>query len=70
MAYRFNPKLLDQLQYCEKNHIELCVIIGSSELKNNKIKIRHVLTREEVCIFFLLIYFYFEIFSLKFHVKT
>lgn len=52
MAYRFNPKLLDQLQYCEKNHIELCVIIGSTELKNNKIKIRHVLTREEVCIFF------------------
>jgi histidyl-tRNA synthetase len=48
MAYKCNPKLLDQLQYCEKNQIELCVIIGSSELKTNTIKIRHVITREEV----------------------
>lgn len=48
MAYRCNPKLLDQLQYCEKNQIELCVIIGSSEMQTNSAKIRHVLTREEV----------------------
>ncbi len=48
MAYKCNPKLLDQLQYCEKHQIELCVIIGSSELKNNTIKIRDVIRREEV----------------------
>jgi len=53
MAYKCNPKLLDQLQYCEKNQIELCVIIGSSELKTDTIKIRHVTTREEVRYFFL-----------------
>lgn len=53
MPYRNNPKLLDQLQYCEKNQIELCVIIGSAELKNNSVKIRHVLTREEVRILLL-----------------
>jgi histidyl-tRNA synthetase len=53
MAYKLNPKLLDQLQYCEKNQIELCVIIGSSELQTNTIKIRDVITREEVRFSFL-----------------
>ena len=48
MAYRRNPKLLDQLQYCEKNQIELCVIIGSSELEAGTLKIRDVATRTEV----------------------
>ena len=48
MAYRRNPKLLDQLQYCEKHQIELCIIIGSSELEDGTIKIRDVITREEV----------------------
>ncbi|CAF1262357.1 unnamed protein product [Adineta steineri] len=47
MAYKRNPKLLDQLQYCEKNQIELCIIIGSSELQDGTIKIRNVMTREE-----------------------
>ena len=28
MALKRNPKMLDQLQYCEKNQVELCVIIG------------------------------------------
>jgi len=31
----------------KKNQIELCVIIGSSELQTNTIKIRDVITREE-----------------------
>ena len=48
MAYRHNPKLLDQLQYCEKHQIELCIIIGSTELENGTVKIRNVNTREEV----------------------
>jgi histidyl-tRNA synthetase len=67
MAYKCNPKLLDQLQYCEKNQIELCVIIGSSELQNNTIKIRHVITRDEVRWFLVNIKKYFRIFSLQFH---
>jgi len=71
MPYKCNPKLLDQLQYCEKNQIELCVIIGSSELKTNTIKIRHVLTREEVRYSFLsILFFYDKIFSLKFHANN
>jgi histidyl-tRNA synthetase len=48
MAYRCNPKLLDQLQYCEKYQIELCVIIGTLELQKNTLTIRDVNTREEV----------------------
>lgn len=47
MAMKRNPKLLDQLQYCEKNQVELCVIIGSSELEAGIVKIRDVGTREE-----------------------
>jgi histidyl-tRNA synthetase len=47
MALKRNPKMLDQLQYCEKNQIELCVIIGDSELKAGVAKIRNVGTREE-----------------------
>ncbi len=48
MALKGNPKMLDQLQYCEKHKIELCVIIGDSELKAGIVKIRNVGTREEV----------------------
>jgi histidyl-tRNA synthetase len=48
MALKRNPKLLDQLQYCEKNQIELCVIIGGSELEAGIVKIRNVAAREEV----------------------
>lgn len=48
MAFKRNPKMLDQLQYCEKNQIELCVIIGGSELEAGIVKIRDVATREEV----------------------
>ncbi len=55
MALKRNPKMLDQLQYCEKNQIELCVIIGGSELEAGIVKIRNVATREEVRFFFLFI---------------
>jgi histidyl-tRNA synthetase len=51
MAFKRNPKMLDQLQYCEKNQVELCVIIGDSELKAGIVKIRDVATREEVSLF-------------------
>ena len=48
MAFKRNPKILDQLQYCEKNQIELCVIVGGSELEAGIVKIRDILSREEV----------------------
>ena len=48
MALKRNPKMLDQLQYCEKNQIELCVIVGGAELEAGIVKIRNVGTREEV----------------------
>ena len=69
MAHKSNPKLLDQLQYCEKNQIELCVIIGSSELENGTIKIRDVITREQVRSSFSspLSFLNFGVFSLKSH---
>ena len=50
MAFKRNPKILDQLQYCEKNQIELCVIVGGSELEADIVKIRDVLSREEVSV--------------------
>lgn len=50
MPMKRNPKMLDQLQYCEKNQIEICVIIGSSEIEAGIVKIRDVSTREEVSI--------------------
>ena len=30
--YKKNPKMLNQLQYCEENHIPFAIIIGQSEL--------------------------------------
>lgn len=47
MSMKTNPKLLDQFQYCEKCRIELCIIIGESELKSGIVKIRNVCSREE-----------------------
>lgn len=47
MAFKKNPKMLDQLQYCEKHQIELCTIIGGSELEAGIVKIRDVISREE-----------------------
>uniref|UniRef100_A0A8D8ZGP8 histidine--tRNA ligase n=1 Tax=Cacopsylla melanoneura TaxID=428564 RepID=A0A8D8ZGP8_9HEMI len=47
MSYKKNPKLLDQLQYCEDNQINWCIVIGQSELASNTVKLRNVLTREE-----------------------
>jgi histidyl-tRNA synthetase len=67
MAFKRNPKLLDQLQYCEKNQVELCVVIGSSELEAGTVKIRDIITREEVRFFCFSYNQYSEIFSSKFH---
>ncbi|XP_030067634.1 histidine--tRNA ligase, cytoplasmic [Microcaecilia unicolor] len=48
MLYKKNPKLLNQLQYCEETGIPLVAIIGEQELKDEVVKLRVVSTREEV----------------------
>merc|ERR1711963_585201 len=45
--YKKNPKMLNQLQYCEDNGIPLAVIIGESELEKGVVKLRDISTREE-----------------------
>ncbi|XP_054841207.1 histidine--tRNA ligase, cytoplasmic [Eublepharis macularius] len=48
MLYKKNPKLLNQLQYCEETGIPLVAILGEQELKDGVVKLRDVTTREEV----------------------
>ncbi|XP_069810186.1 histidine--tRNA ligase, cytoplasmic-like [Dendropsophus ebraccatus] len=48
MLHKENPKLLAQLQYCEKTGIPLVAIIGEQELKHGVVKLRDVATRQEV----------------------
>nr|P07178.1 RecName: Full=Histidine--tRNA ligase, cytoplasmic; AltName: Full=Histidyl-tRNA synthetase; Short=HisRS [Mesocricetus auratus]pir/SYHYHT/ histidine-tRNA ligase (EC 6.1.1.21) - Chinese hamster [Cricetulus griseus]CAA28957.1 unnamed protein product [Mesocricetus auratus] len=48
LLYKKNPKLLNQLQYCEETGIPLVAIIGEQELKDGVIKLRSVASREEV----------------------
>ncbi|VDN03772.1 unnamed protein product [Thelazia callipaeda] len=47
MALKANPKMLDQMQYCEEYKIPLAVIIGECELQENIVKLRDVPTRTE-----------------------
>ncbi|XP_019820619.1 histidine--tRNA ligase, cytoplasmic isoform X1 [Bos indicus] len=47
LLYKKNPKLLNQLQYCEETGIPLVAIIGEQELKDGVIKLRSVASREE-----------------------
>lgn len=46
-SHKLNPKLLDQLQYCESTGIPLAIILGDSELERGVVKLRSVATREE-----------------------
>lgn len=43
-----NPKVLHQIQHCEKHDIPFAIIIGDSELQRNVVKLRTISTREEV----------------------
>lgn len=43
-----NPKLLDQLQYCEEKGIPVVAIIGEDEISKNVVKLKVVETRNEV----------------------
>ena len=48
LLYKKNPKLLNQFQYCEKETVPFIVIVGEEERANGGVKIRDVLTRQEV----------------------
>ncbi|XP_043559010.1 histidine--tRNA ligase isoform X1 [Chiloscyllium plagiosum] len=50
ITYKKNPKLLNQLQYCEETGIPLVAIIGEQELQDGVVKLRVVSTREEVAV--------------------
>ncbi|CAG9091126.1 unnamed protein product [Plutella xylostella] len=47
-SYKKNPKMLNQLQYCEDAGIPLAVVLGESELKRGLVKLRDITSREEV----------------------
>jgi len=47
-SYKKNPKMLNQLQYCEESGIPLAVVLGTSEIESGVVKIRDIATREEV----------------------
>ncbi|XP_011568374.3 histidine--tRNA ligase, cytoplasmic isoform X2 [Plutella xylostella] len=47
-SYKKNPKMLNQLQYCEDAGIPLAVVLGESELKRGLVKLRDITSREEL----------------------
>uniref|UniRef100_A0A1I8JA60 histidine--tRNA ligase n=1 Tax=Macrostomum lignano TaxID=282301 RepID=A0A1I8JA60_9PLAT len=46
-SLRSNPKLLTQFQYCEDTGVPIALIIGESELRDNKVKLRCIASRKE-----------------------
>lgn len=46
-SYKKNPKLLDQLQYCEETGIPNAIIIGQAELDADVVKFREIAIRKE-----------------------
>lgn len=47
-SYKENPKILHQMQYCEKHKIPFGIIIGDSEIQKNIVKLRIIETRDEI----------------------
>lgn len=47
-SFKRNPKVLDQMQYCEEKGIPIALILGQSELENNVVTMRNVVTREQI----------------------
>lgn len=45
-----NPKILLQIQRCEKFNIPIGVIVGASELERNAVTLRMIATREEIAV--------------------
>lgn len=60
MAYRANPKMLTQLQYCEERLIPLVAIVGERELQEGVVKLRNVEDRQEQVTFFPNMFFSFN----------
>lgn len=48
LSYKPNPKLLQQLQYCEEACIPWVIVIGNDEVSKGVVKIRNVKDRKEV----------------------
>lgn len=48
MAYKKNPKFLNQIQYCERESVPIMVVIGEEEKAKGEVKIRDVLSQKEV----------------------
>ncbi|CAL8147293.1 unnamed protein product [Orchesella dallaii] len=48
VSYKPNPKLLQQLQYCEDNEIPWAVLTGADEMTREVVKLRNVKERKEV----------------------
>ena len=48
MAYKKDPRFLNQVQYCEQQAVPLMVVVGEEEMKNGGVKVRSVKTKEEV----------------------
>jgi histidyl-tRNA synthetase len=48
MAYKKDPKFLNQMQYCEENKVPLVVIVGGEEKEKGGVKIRDTITKAEV----------------------
>ncbi|EUB64294.1 Histidyl-tRNA synthetase, cytoplasmic [Echinococcus granulosus] len=46
-SHKDQPRLLDQLQYCESTGIPLAVLIGEAELQRGVVKLRCISTRKE-----------------------
>merc|ERR1712002_1329395 len=47
-SYKKNPKMLNQLQFCEDSGIPLAIVIGESEIAAGIVKLRDIATRDEV----------------------
>jgi histidyl-tRNA synthetase len=47
MAYKKDPKFLNQMQYCEENKVPLVVIVGGEEKEKGGVKIRDTITKAE-----------------------
>jgi len=47
-SYKANPKILQQLQYCEDMQIPWTIVIGEGEIQKGVVTLRNVATREEV----------------------
>ena len=46
--YKQQPRLLNQIQYCEREVVPFVVIVGEAERQKGGVTLRNVTTREEV----------------------